>query len=108
VANFFKRFWNDDAGFLISAELLFLGTILVLGLIVGWTNLQQSVVNELTELGNAFNSLDQSYMYPTINSTCTTAGAAATSGSAASDSAHNLGWKTTAVTPNTIDQAPCP
>jgi hypothetical protein len=56
-----KQFWNDDGGALISAEYLFIGTILVIGVIVGLTNLREAVNVELTELGNALLALSQGF-----------------------------------------------
>jgi Flp pilus assembly pilin Flp len=56
-----KRLWNDDAGVIISIELLFLFVILILGLIAGWTNLRAAINSELTETANALLSLDQGY-----------------------------------------------
>jgi hypothetical protein len=61
-----KRFcslWSDDAGFVISAELVLVGTILVIGLIVGLTSLRNQVVEELVDVGQAIGSLSQSYSY---------------------------------------------
>ncbi|MBX9677558.1 MAG: hypothetical protein K2X38_02260 [Gemmataceae bacterium] len=56
-----KRLWNDDAGVIISIELLFLFVILTLGLIAGWTNLRAALNTELTETANAILALDQGY-----------------------------------------------
>lgn len=58
-----KRFWNDEAGFIISAELIMICTLLVLGLIVGVTSLQSALVAEYHDLAAAFSSLDQSYRF---------------------------------------------
>src|SRR5262249_24541981 len=33
----FAKLWRDEAGFIVSMELLFVATILILGMIVGWT-----------------------------------------------------------------------
>jgi hypothetical protein len=57
------RLWNDDAGYLLSAESVFLFTIVVLGLLTGWVAIRNSVVSELTEVSNAISSLDQAYSY---------------------------------------------
>jgi hypothetical protein len=57
------RLWNDDAGYLLSAESVFLFTIVVLGLLTGWVAIRNSVVSELTEVSNAIASLDQAYNY---------------------------------------------
>ncbi len=57
-------FWNDESGFVISAELILVATILVLGLIVGLSSLQTALVYELNNLAWAFGSLNQSYFVP--------------------------------------------
>jgi hypothetical protein len=56
-------FWNDQTGFIISAELVLISTLLVLGLIVGLTSVQSAVVGELNDVGAAIGSLNQSYSY---------------------------------------------
>lgn len=57
-----KTLWNDEAGVILSAELVLIGTILVIGMIVGLVELQCSVVDELNDLGDAIGNLDQSYI----------------------------------------------
>lgn len=56
-----KQLWNDDAGFIVSTELLLIFTIVVLGLVVGLTNVRNAVVTELTEVASAILALNQSY-----------------------------------------------
>jgi hypothetical protein len=36
-----SKLWNDDAGFIISVEMLFICVILVIGLVAGFTALRQ-------------------------------------------------------------------
>jgi hypothetical protein len=55
--------WNDQTGFILTAELVLIATILVLGLIVGLTAVQSAVVGELNDVGAAIGSLNQSYSY---------------------------------------------
>ena len=62
-----RKLINDDAGFIISAELVLVATIAVLGMIVGLSEVALNVNNELEDVGSAFASLQQSY---TIQSTC--------------------------------------
>jgi len=74
-----KNFLNDEAGFIISAELILVSTILVIGLIVGLIELQASILHELNDVGESFGNLNQSYSFPgTVTSkgihTITTAG----------------------------------
>ncbi len=58
-----KNLLNDEAGFVISAELVLISTLLVLGLIVGLSEVQHAVVQELNDVGDAIGSVNQSYMY---------------------------------------------
>lgn len=56
-----KSLWNDESGVILSAEIVLVGTILVLGMIVGLVELQCAIVGELSDLSSAFGNLDQSY-----------------------------------------------
>jgi len=56
-----NKFWNDEAGIIVSAEIVLVATILVLGMIVGLVELQASIVSELGDLSSAFGNIDQSY-----------------------------------------------
>lgn len=58
-----KKLFNDEAGFVVSAELVLISTLLVLGLIVGLSEVQHAVVQELNDVGDAIGSVNQSYMY---------------------------------------------
>jgi hypothetical protein len=59
-----RKLWNDEAGFLVSAELVLVATILVIGLIVGLIEVQASVLHELNDVGEAIGSINQSYSFP--------------------------------------------
>ena len=52
----------------MSAELVLVATILVIGMIVGLVELQCAVVGELSDLGDAIGNLDQSYRTSGISS----------------------------------------
>jgi hypothetical protein len=56
-----KTLWNDESGVILSAELVLVCTILVLGLLVGMVELQCAIVSELSDLSSAFGNLNQSY-----------------------------------------------
>lgn len=56
-------FWRDDAGFIVSAELVLLGTLLVVGLITGLACVQEALIGEYQDVAGAIRSLDQSYAY---------------------------------------------
>lgn len=54
---------RDEGGFIVSAELVLISTILVIGLIVGLSSIQHAVVQELNDVGDAIGRLNQSYFY---------------------------------------------
>lgn len=58
-----KRFWNDERGFIVSAEMVLIVTIGVLGMIVGINSVTKAVNAELNDVASAFGSLNQSYWY---------------------------------------------
>ena len=70
------RLWDDEAGFVISAELVLVGTMLVIGAVVGLTSVRNQVVQELGDLAIAIGNVNQSYEYSGV-----VGHAAATSGS---------------------------
>lgn len=63
-----KTLWNDESGVILSAELVLVCTILVLGLLVGMVELQCAIVGELSDLGSAFGNLNQSYNHSGFSS----------------------------------------
>jgi Flp pilus assembly pilin Flp len=58
-----RNLWNDENGSIISAELVLVLTILVLGLSVGLSALGTAVNSELEDLAEAFGAVDQSYFF---------------------------------------------
>lgn len=56
-----KKIWNDERGFVNSAELVLLATITVIGLIVGLIAFRDSVTQELGDTASAVGELNQSY-----------------------------------------------
>ncbi|MEX1095314.1 MAG: hypothetical protein WED34_04660 [Planctomycetales bacterium] len=58
------RLWTDDRAFVISSELVLLGTLGVIGSTVGLHTAATALNEELVEVGCAFRSLDQSYRLP--------------------------------------------
>jgi Flp pilus assembly pilin Flp len=58
-----KRLLSDEVGAIISAELVMVMTILVIGVIAGLTEVALAVNAELNDVGNAIGAMDQSYMY---------------------------------------------
>jgi hypothetical protein len=80
---------NDEAGFIVSAELVLVATLCVIGLIVGLSEVQHAVVQELNDVAEAIGELNQSYIFTGFTSTKTQGGAvtvkASTPGSSYSD-----------------------
>lgn len=62
--SFTKAFWSDENGFIVSAELVLIGTICVLGLITGLSSLQSAIVFEMHDMSRALCSLDHSFTVP--------------------------------------------
>ncbi len=54
--------WNDEAGFIVSIELILIATIAVIGLITGLTAVRDGVVSELSDVAGAVQDLNQCYM----------------------------------------------
>jgi Flp pilus assembly pilin Flp len=63
----FSRLWADDLGAVVSAELVLVLTILVLGMIVGLTSLRDQIVQELADVGAAIAAVNQSYSFSAIS-----------------------------------------
>jgi len=61
--NLINQLFNDEAGFVVSSELVLIGTILVIGMITGLSSLRDGVVQELTDLSLAIGSVSQTYSY---------------------------------------------
>lgn len=54
---------HDENGFVVSAELVLIATLLVIGLVVGMSEVQHAVVSEMHDVGTAIGRLNQSYYY---------------------------------------------
>jgi hypothetical protein len=52
---------NDEAGFIVSAELVLISTITVLGLVVGLSEVSININNELEDVGSAFSAMNQGF-----------------------------------------------
>ena len=61
MTNIINALINDEAGFIISAELVLVSTIAVLGMIVGLSGVALNVNNELEDVGSAIGSMNQTY-----------------------------------------------
>ena len=58
-----KNLLNDEAGFVVSSELVLISTIAVIGLISGLTTLRDGVVQELADVSGALGNISQSYSF---------------------------------------------
>ena len=56
-----KNLWNDEAGVIISAELVLVLTIAVLAMVVGLSEVAVAVNTELNDISNAIGALNQSF-----------------------------------------------
>jgi len=55
------QLWRDERGFIQSAELVLIATLVVIGMIVGLAAFRDGTVQELADTGVAVGQLDQSY-----------------------------------------------
>lgn len=61
-----NRFWNDQAGFVISTELMIVATLLVLGMIAGLVSIRSQIVQELGDVAAAISEFDQTFSFAAI------------------------------------------
>jgi Flp pilus assembly pilin Flp len=83
-----RALWKDQAGFIISAELCLVATIVVIGLIVGLVTLRNQVVQELVDVGEAIGSINTSYAFCGLQSAHSSPPCAWTGGSSWTDNVH--------------------
>ena len=57
-----KRLWNDEAGLVLSAELVFMTSIVAIGMIVGLSAARDGVTSELSDVGSAVTEYNQGYL----------------------------------------------
>jgi hypothetical protein len=110
VRKFLNRFWNDDAGFIVSAELLFLYTIAVLGLLTGMVAIRNAVIHEMVDVADSIGALDQSFTFKGLSG-C--AGNNTTAGSAFDNSGNSINAILNITSTNPLNaqvgtQAACP
>ncbi len=73
------QIWKDEAGFVVSTELVLIATILVIGMVVGLATVRNAVVQELGDVAMAIGNINQSYTYTGVqgrNNSSATAGSA--------------------------------
>jgi len=65
MRSLFAQLLRDDRGFVVSAELILVATVVVLGLIAGLATLRNQLVQELGDSAMATSQLNQGYSYST-------------------------------------------
>lgn len=67
MANILNQLYADEAGFIVSAELVLISTIAVLGMLVGLSEVAFNINQELEDVGSAFGRVNQSYRYASVH-----------------------------------------
>ena len=75
MRKFLNQLWQDEHGFIVSSELIFVATLLVIGMVTGLTTVRDQVLGELGDVADAVSEVDQSYSISGV-----TAHAASTAG----------------------------
>jgi hypothetical protein len=57
-----KRLWHDERGVIVSAEIVMIMTVLVIGVMTGLTSIRDGVIEELADVGPAIGNIDQSFI----------------------------------------------
>ena len=58
-----RKLMNDEAGFIVSAELVLIFTLVFCGVAVGMSVVRDALVQELGDVAEAIGALDQSYNF---------------------------------------------
>jgi hypothetical protein len=82
--NLMRQLWQDEAGVIVSTEIMLITMILVFGLIAGLVSFRDGVAQELADTGKMVNALNQSYSFAS-NTNTSTALNATTPGSVSTD-----------------------
>jgi len=61
--NLMRQLWQDEAGVIVSSEIILIMLLLVFGLIAGMVSLRDGVAQELGDTSLMVNSLNQSYEF---------------------------------------------
>jgi len=56
-----RALWTDEAGVVLSAELVLVASIALIGLTAGLTTMRDSIATEMADVAGAFSRIDQSY-----------------------------------------------
>ncbi|MBA4032768.1 MAG: branched-chain amino acid aminotransferase [Planctomyces sp.] len=63
MSQLISALYRDEAGFIVSAELVLVSTIAVLAMIVGLSEVALNVNNELEDVGSSYGKMSQAYQY---------------------------------------------
>lgn len=69
MKTFCVKLWQDETGFVISSEMVFIATIVVIGMVTGLATVRDQVALELADIADAVSELDQSYSYAAVTAT---------------------------------------
>jgi len=69
MKNMFRSFLRSEEGFILSTEAVLIGTITVLGMIVGLAEIRNNVVQELGDYSQAVAQLSQDYSFSSVSDT---------------------------------------
>ena len=56
-----RMLWHDEAGFVLSAELILIATVVTLALVVGLAEVSGAVNNELNDMAGAVQGMSQDW-----------------------------------------------
>ena len=63
MVSLLRRLIRDEAGFIVSSELVLISTVAVFGTVVGLTSVRDQVVQELGDVSAAISDVNQSYSW---------------------------------------------
>jgi hypothetical protein len=58
-----RKLWMDEAGFVVSTELILVAVLLVIGMIAGLATIRDQVVQELGDVAVAVSDVNHSYRF---------------------------------------------
>lgn len=56
-----RRLWVEEDGYILSTELVLMGSLLVIGVVGGMTTMRDALIGEMSDLSASVSSLDQSF-----------------------------------------------
>jgi len=58
-----QRLWKEEAGAIVSSELVLIATLLVIGVVTGLSSVRTAVVTELGDVADAIGTINQSFSF---------------------------------------------